>query len=155
MDTERRMTTQEMLTQHKKLMDEAQRLEPSVMVTERNWSALLEMQDRLFRQQMQLGTDLKMLLTKQEAQESLTAMQMSAAEFERQAGSLNARYSSNCKALTETTKNALTEILNNTKKQLSDTVQEARKKIRLCAWISAAAVICCAALCALAVLWNS
>ena len=40
-----------MLTQHKKLMDEAQRLEPSVMVTERNWSALLEMQDRLFRQQ--------------------------------------------------------------------------------------------------------
>ena len=155
MDTERRMTTQEMLTQHKKLMDEAQRLEPSVMVTERNWSALLEMQDRLFRQQMQLGTDLKMLLTKQEAQESLTAMQMSAAEFERQAGSLNARYSSNCKALTETTKNALTEILNNTKKQLSDTVQEARKKIRLCAWISITALILCAALCALAVLWNS
>ena len=36
------MTTQEMLTQHKKLMDEAQRLEPSVMVTERNWSAMLE-----------------------------------------------------------------------------------------------------------------
>ena len=55
MDTERRMTTQEMLTQHKKLMDESQRLEPSVIVTERNWSALLEMQDRLFRQQMQLG----------------------------------------------------------------------------------------------------
>ena len=53
LDTERRMTTQEMLTQHKKLMDEAQRLEPSVMVTERNWSALLEMQNRLFRQQMQ------------------------------------------------------------------------------------------------------
>ena len=72
MDTERRMTTQEMLTQHKKLMDEAQRLEPSVMVTERNWSALLEMQDRLFRQQMQLDADLKMLLTKREAQEALT-----------------------------------------------------------------------------------
>ena len=148
------MTTQEMLTQHKKLMDEAQRLEPSVMVTERNWSALLEMQDRLFRQQMQLDTDLKMLLTKQDAQEPLTAMQMSIAEFERQAGSLNARYSSNCKALTETTKNALTEILNNTKKQLSDTVQEARKKIRLCAWISITALILCAALCALAVLWS-
>ena len=58
------MTTQEMLTQHKKLMDEAQRLEPSVMVTERNWSALLEMQDRLFRQQMQLDADLKTLLTR-------------------------------------------------------------------------------------------
>ena len=154
MDTERRMTTQEMLTQHRKLMDEAQQLETSVMVTERNWNALLEMQDRLFRQQVQLDADLKTLLTKQEAQESLTAMQMSAAEFERQAGSLNARYSSNCKALTETTKNALTEILNNTKKQLSDTVQEARKKIRLCAWISITALILCAALCALAVLWS-
>ena len=154
MDTERRMTTQEMLTQHKKLMDEAQRLEPSVMVTERNWSALLEMQDRLFRQQMQLDANLKTLLTREDAQETLTEMQMSAEEFSRQAGSLNEKYSSGCKALTENTKLALTTILNDTKKQLSDTVQEARKKIRLCAWISAAAVICCAALCALVVLWS-
>ena len=104
MDTERRMTTQEMLAQHKKLMDEAQRLEPSVMVTERNWNALLEMQDRLFRQQMQLDADMKTLLTKQEAQEALTEMQMSAAEFERQAGSLSAGYSSACKELTEVPK---------------------------------------------------
>ena len=154
MDTERRMTTQEMLTQHKKLMDEAQRLEPSVMVTERNWKAMLEMQDRLFRQQMQLDTDLKMLLTKAEAQESLIKMQTSAESFEKQAGSLNERYSSNCKALTESTKLALTAILNDTKKQLSDTVQEARKKIQLCALISVAAVVLCAALCALAVLWS-
>ena len=154
MDTERRMTTQEMLTQHKKLMDEAQRLEPSVMVTERNWSALLEMQDRLFRQQMQLDTDLKMLLTKAEAQESLIKMQTSAENFEKQAGSLNERYASNCKALTETTKNALTTILNDTKNQLSDMEQTAQKKIITCAWISITAVILCAALCALAVLWS-
>ena len=152
MDTERRMTTQEMLAQHKKLMDEAQRLEPSVMVTERNWSALLEMQDRLFRQQMQLNADLKTLLTKQEAQNALTEMQESAEKFERQAGNLNEKYSSGCKALTETTKNALTTILNDTENQLSDTVQEARKKIHLCAWISIAALILCATLCALAVL---
>ena len=155
MDTERRMTTQEMLTQHKKLMDEAQRLEPSVMVTERNWNALLEMQDRLFRQQMQLDADLKMLLTKREAQEALTAMQMSAENFEEQAGSLNERYSSNCKALTENTKLSLTTILDDTRKQLSETVRETKKKIRTCAWISITAVILCAALCALAVLWSS
>ena len=154
MDTERRMTTQEMLTQHKKLMDEAQRLEPSVMVTERNWSALLEMQDRLFRQQMQLDANLKTLLTREDAQETLTEMQMSAEEFSRQAGSLNERYSSNCKALTENTKLSLTAILNDTKKQLSDTVQEARKKIHLCAWISIAALILCATLCSLVVLWS-
>ena len=154
MDTERRMTTQEMLTQHKKLMDEVQRLEPSVMITERNWSAMLEMQDRLFRQQMQLDTDLKMLLTKAEAQESLIKMQTSAENFEKQAGSLNERYSSNCKALTESTKNALTTILNDTKNQLSDMEQTAQKKIITCAWISITAVILCATLCALAVLWS-
>ena len=154
MDTERRMTAQEMLTQHKKLMDEAQRLEPSVMVTERNWNAMLKMQHNLFQQQMQLDADLKKLLTREGAQESLIKMQTSAEKFEKQAGNLNERYSSNCKALTENTKLSLTEILNDTKKQLSDTVQEARKKIRLCAWISIAAVICCAALCALAVLWS-
>ena len=154
MDTERRMTTQEMLTQHKKLMDEAQRLEPSVIVTERNWSALLEMQDRLFRQQMQLDANLKTLLTREDAQETLTEMQVSAEEFSRQAGSLNEKYSSGCKALTETTKNALTTILNDTKNQLSNTMQETRKKIRTCAWISITAVILCAALCSLVVLWS-
>ena len=154
MDTERRMTTQEMLAQHRKLMDEAQQLETSVMVTEKNWSALLEMQDRLFRQQMQLDTGLKMLLTKAEAQESLTAMQASAENFEKQAGSLNERYSSNCKALTENMKLSLTAILNDTKKQLSDMEQTAQKKIITCAWISTAAVILCTALCALAVLWS-
>ena len=154
MDTERRMTTQEMLMQHRKLMDEAQRLEPSVIVTERNWNAMLEMQDRLFRQQMQLDANLKTLLTREDAQETLTEMQMSAEKFSRQAGSLNERYSSNCKALTETTKNALTTILNDTKRQLSNTVQETRKKIRTCAWISITAVILCTALCALVVLWS-
>ena len=154
MDTERRMTTQEMLTQHKKLMDEAQRLEPSVMVTERNWSALLEMQDRLFRQQMQLDTDLKTLLTKQEAQEALTAMQMSAAEFERQAGNLSARYSSACKELTESTQKAVTLILESGEREISTVAQEAKKKIHLCAWISITAVILCAVLCVLVVLWS-
>ena len=155
MDTERRMTTQEMLTQHKKLMDEAQQLETSVMVTERNWNAMLKMQHDLFQQQMQLDANLKTLLTQEEAQESLIKMQTSAEKFEKQAGSLNERYSSGCKALTENTKLALTEVLNDTKKQLSDTVQEARKKIHLCAWVSITAVILCAALCALAVLWSS
>ena len=120
MDTERRMTTQEMLTQHRKLMDEAQQLETSVMVTEKNWSALLEMQDRLFRQQMQLDTDLKMLLTKQDAQEALTAMQMSAAEFAGQAGNQSARYSSICKELTESTKTALNTVTKEANQQLSN-----------------------------------
>ena len=154
MDTERRMTTQEMLAQHKKLMDEARRLESAVMVTEQNWNAVLRMQNDLFLQMQQLNADLKMLLTKQEAQTALNEMQESAEKFEKQAGSLNEGYSSSCKTLTESTKNALTAILNDTKKQLSDMVQEARKEIITCAWISAAAVICCAALCALAVLWS-
>ena len=154
MDAERRMTTQEMLTQHKKLMDEAQRLEPSVIVTERNWNAMLKMQHDLFQQQMQLGADLKTLLTKQEAQTALNEMQVSAEKFEKRAGNLNEKYSSSCKTLTENTKNAITTILNDTKNQLSNTVQETRKKIRTSAWISAAAVILCTALCALAVLWS-
>ena len=154
MDTERRMTTQEMLTQHKKLMDEAQRLEPSVMVTERNWSAMLEMQDRLFRQQMQLDTDLKTLLTREAALEALTEIQMSTAEFSRQAGSLHARYSSACKELTNTAQKSMTMILTDTKSQLADMTQKAAKKIHLCAWVSITAVILCAALCSLVVLWS-
>ena len=52
----------------------------------------------------QLDADLKKLLTKQEAQEALTAMQMSAEKFSRQAGSLNVRYSSVCKELSKSTK---------------------------------------------------
>ena len=131
-------------------MSEVQQLETSVMVTERNWSALLEMQDRLFRQQMQLDTDLKTLLTKQEAQESLIKMQTSAEKFERQAGSLNARYSSACKELTDSTQKAVTTISESSKQEFSALAQAAKKKIHLCAWISITAVI----LCALVVLWS-
>ena len=81
----------------------------------------------------QLDADLKKLLTKREAQEALNAMQMSAENFEKQVGSLNERYSSNCKALTENTKLSLTAILNDTKKQLSNMEQTAQKKIITCA----------------------
>ena len=102
----------------------------------------------------QLAADLKKLLTKREAQEALTAMQASATEFAGQAGSLSAEYSSACKELTDSTQKSMTMILTDTKKQLSNTVQETRKKIRLCAWISITTVILCAALCALAVLWS-
>ena len=154
MDTEQRLTAEELAARHRKSMDEARRVETGVMVTEQNWNAVLRMQNDLFLQMQQLNADLKMLLTREAAQEALTEMQMSAAEFERQAGSLNERYSSNCKALTENTKLSLTAILNDTKKQLSNTVQETRKKIRTCAWISITAVILCATLCALAVLWS-
>ena len=102
----------------------------------------------------QLDADLKKLLTKQDAQEALTVMQMSAAEFERQAGSLSAGYSSACKELTESTKTALNTVTKETNQQLSNMVQETRKKIRTCAWISITAVILCAVLCSLAVLWS-
>ena len=154
MDTEQRLSTEALAAQHRKSMDEARRLESAVMVTEQNWNAVLRMQNDLFLQMQQLNADLKMLLTKQEAQTALNEMQESAEKFERQAGNLNEKYSSGCKALTETTTNALTTILNDTKNQLSNTVQETRKKIRTCAWISITAVILCAALCALAVLWS-
>ena len=70
---------------HRRSMSEVQQLETSVMVTERNWNAMLKMQHDLFQQQMQLDADLKTLLTKQDAQESLTEMQMSATEFAGQA----------------------------------------------------------------------
>ena len=109
MDTERRMTTQEMLAQHRKLMDEAQRLEPSVMVTERNWSALLEMQDEAVPAADAAGRG------PENAPDAggrtgaaLTEMQDECRGiFEKQAGSLSARYSSICKALTEITRTAL------------------------------------------------
>ena len=81
----------------------------------------------------QLDADLKKLLTREDAQTALNEMQVSAAEFAGQAGSLNERYSSNCKALTENTKLSLTAILNDTKKQLSNMEQTAQKKIITCA----------------------
>ena len=154
MDTDQRLTTEELAVRHRKSMDEALRLETGVMVTERNWNAMLEMQDRLFRQQMQLDADLKTLLTKHEAQESLTEMQLSAAEFAGQAGSLSARYSSVCKELTESTQKAVTMISESGRQAILTIAQAAKQKIRLCGWISITAVILCATLCSLAVLWS-
>ena len=154
MDIEQRKSPEELQKLHRQLMNEAKQLEPSVMVTEKNWNAMLDMQNRLFRQQMQLDANLKTLLTREDAQDALTEMQISAAEFERQAGSLSARYSSSCKELTNTAQKSMTMILTDTKNQLTDTVQDEKKKIHLCAWISITAVILCAALCNLVVLWS-
>ena len=154
MNTEQRKSPEELQKLHRQLMDEAQRLEPSVIVTERNWNAMLKMQHDLFQQQMQLDADLKTLLTREDAQTALNEMQESTEKFEKQAGSLNERYSSACKELTDSTQKSMTMILTDTKNQLTDTVQDAKKKIRLCTWISITAVILCAALCALAVLWS-
>ena len=102
----------------------------------------------------QLDADLKKLLTKQEAQNSLTEMQTSATEFAGQAGSLSAGYSSACKELTERTQNAVTSISESSNREISTVAQESKKKIRLCALISITAVILCAVLCDLAVLWS-
>ena len=101
-----------------------------------------------------MDADLKKLLTKQEAQEALTAMQASAEKFSRQAGSLNVRYSSACKELSESTQKTVTMISESSKREISTVAQEAKKKIRLCAWISITALILCTALFALAVLWS-
>ena len=101
-----------------------------------------------------LYADMKTLLTKQEAQKSLAAMQASATEFAEQAGSLSTRYSSTCKELTDSTQKAVTTILESSNREISAVAQESKKKIRLCAWVSITAVILCAALCALAVLWS-
>ena len=150
MNTEQRKSPEELQKLHRQLMNEAKQLEPSVMVTERNWSAMLEMQDRLFRQQMQLDTDLKTLLTREDAQTALNEMQESTEKFEKQAGSLNARYSSACKELTDSTQKAVTTISESSKQEFSALAQAAKKKIHLCAWISITAVI----LCALVVLWS-
>ena len=76
------------------------------------------------------------------------------AEFAEQAGGLSARYSSVCKELTESTQKAVTLVLESGKREISTVTQEAKKKIRLCVWISITAVILCAALCSLAVLWS-
>ena len=154
MDTEQRLTPEELAVRHRKSLDEARRVETGVMVTERNWNAVLRMQNDLFLQMQQLDTDLKTLLTKREAQNTLTAMQMSAAEFERQAGNLSARYSSSCKELTESTQKTVTLISRNGEQAISTVVQEAKKKIHLCVWISITAVILCAALCSFVVLWS-
>ena len=154
MDTEQRMTVEELTAQHRKSLDEARRLEPAVMVTERNWNAMLKMQHDLFQQQRQLDADLKTLLTREDAQTALNEMQESAEKFERQAGSLSAGYSSACKELTESTKTALNTVTKETNQRLSNMTQAAKKKICLCAWISITAVILCAALCSLAVLWS-
>lgn len=154
MDIEQRLSLEELTAQHRKRMDEARQLEPAVMVTERNWNTMLKMQNDLFLQMQRLNTDLKTLLTRDAAQQALTEMQMRTDEFAKQAGSLNEKYSSGCKMLTESTQKSVTMIVTDMKKQLSETTWEARKKIRLCAWISITAVILCAVLCVLAVLWS-
>ena len=54
-------------------------------------------------------------------------MQMSAENFEKQAGSLNEKYSSGCKELTDSTQKAVTMISENGERAISTVAQEAKK----------------------------
>ena len=154
MSIEMRKTPEELKALHRHSLNEATQLEPGVMVTQRNWNAVIEMQNRQFHQQLQLDADLRLLLTRQDALAALEQIQLSTNAFAKQAGSLSERYSSGCKALTDSTNASITSMIQNFSLQLSSTVQEAKKKIRLCAWISITTVILCAMLCVLAVLWS-
>ena len=75
----------------------------------------------------QLDADLKTLLTREDAQTALNEMQESAEKFERQAGSLSARYSSVCKELTDSTQKSVTFISENGERAISTVAQEAKK----------------------------
>lgn len=54
----------------------------------------------------------------------------------------------------ESTQKAVTMISESGRQEISALTQDTRNKIHLCAWISITAVILCAVLCALVVLWS-
>ena len=81
-----------------------------IQVTERNWTAVLKLLERVSTQQLSLQAAFDLLLTREEAQAQLDDLYTEAAMFAQQAGSLSESFASSAERLAERTQTSISKL---------------------------------------------
>ena len=81
-----------------------------IQVTEKNWTAVLKLLERVSAQQISLQAAFDLLLTREEAQAQLDDLYTEAEMFAQQAGSLSERFASSAERLTERTQTSISKL---------------------------------------------
>ena len=100
-----------------------------IQVTEKNWTAVLKLLERVCAQQLSLQAAFDLLLTREEAQAQLDDLYTEAAMFAQQAGSLSESFASSAERLTERTQTSISKLEDSVKRSTEDLIREADGRI--------------------------
>ncbi len=100
-----------------------------IQVTERNWTAVLKLLERVSAQQLSLQAAFELLLTREEAQAQLSDLYTEAELFAQQAGSLSERFASSAEMVTTNARTSIGTMEDSAKRSLENVVRETNRKI--------------------------
>ena len=100
-----------------------------IQVTERNWTAVLKLLERVSIQQLSLQAAFDLLLTREEAQAQLDELYTEAELFAQQAGSLSESFASGAERLTERTQTSISKLEDSVRRSMKDLIREADGRI--------------------------
>lgn len=107
-----------------------------IQVTERNWTAVLKLLERVSAQQISLQAAFDLLLTREEAQAQLDDLYTEAELFAQQAGSLSERFASSAERLTERSQTSISKLEDSVKRSTEDLIRETDGRISELAKVS-------------------
>ena len=100
-----------------------------IQVTEKNWTAVLKLLERVSAQQLSLQTAFDLLLTREEAQAQLDDLYTEAELFAQQAGSLSERFASSAERLMERTQTSISKLEDSARRSTEDLIRETDGRI--------------------------
>ena len=100
-----------------------------IQVTERNWTAVLKLLERVSAQQLSLQAAFELLLTREEAQAQLSDLYTEAELFAQQAGSLSERFASSAERLMERTQTSISKLEDSARRSTEDLIRETDGRI--------------------------
>ena len=100
-----------------------------IQVTERNWTAVLKLLERVSAQQLSLQAAFELLLTREEAQAQLSDLYTEAELFAQQAGSLSESFASSAERLAERTQTSISKLEDSARRSTEELILEANGRI--------------------------
>ena len=107
-----------------------------IHVTEKNWTAVLKLLERVSTQQLSLQVAFDLLLTREEAQAQLDDLYTEAKLFAQQAGSLSERFASSAERLTERSQTSISKLEDYARRSTEELIREANGRISELAKVS-------------------
>ena len=107
-----------------------------IQVTERHWTAVLKLLERVSTQQLSLQAAFDLLLTREEAQAQLDDLYTEAELFAQQAGSLSESFASSAERLAERTQTSISKLEDSARRSTEELIREANGRISELAKVS-------------------
>ena len=168
-ESEKRLSMDELKALNRRDLSTASEGERHITLTDRNWTAVLNLLARLSTQQLETQAALALLLTRPDVEELLKQMDRNAQaqlrslnaeveSFGQQAGNLNGRFSSAAERLVSNTEKELTSLTRSTRDSLDSMRSETGSQIEqlrrsTIRWLRVMGVVCIAAVMSLTILY--